>query len=99
MAEKTCLKCRQPKPVSEFAKNRTKPDGLQGECKACRKTIVPPQLAKYREESTRSASKKGKEWTPEDEAVALDRSLTILEAAQKIGRTFAAVQRRRQLKK
>lgn len=32
---KTCLKCNTAKQLSEFSKNTTKRDGLQGECKAC----------------------------------------------------------------
>jgi len=37
MKNKRCYKCKKTKPVSMFDKNRTKPDGLQRECKECRK--------------------------------------------------------------
>lgn len=36
MTEKSCATCKQVKPVSEFAKNRRQPDGLQTACKPCR---------------------------------------------------------------
>ena len=32
---KRCNRCNQPKPVSEFGKNRSRRDGLQHYCKAC----------------------------------------------------------------
>jgi hypothetical protein len=32
---KTCLKCRQSKPVSEFSKDKSRKDGLQDWCKSC----------------------------------------------------------------
>lgn len=34
---KTCRQCNQEKPLEEFAVNRTKKDGRQGQCKACKK--------------------------------------------------------------
>ena len=34
---KTCGKCKQAKPTVEFSKNSTKPDGLQGQCKECKR--------------------------------------------------------------
>ena len=32
-----CFKCKQKKPVSEFHKDRWKPDGIQSNCKICRR--------------------------------------------------------------
>ena len=32
---KTCLKCRETKPFSDYGKNRSKKDGLQTYCKEC----------------------------------------------------------------
>ena len=32
---KTCTKCGEVKPFSEFNKNKSKPDGLGSECRAC----------------------------------------------------------------
>jgi hypothetical protein len=36
---KTCYRCKQRKDHSEFGKNASKGDGLQTECRGCRKTI------------------------------------------------------------
>ncbi len=33
---KTCSKCKEEKPFSEFHKNRSKKDGYQDYCKVCR---------------------------------------------------------------
>ena len=32
---KTCVKCKQTKPLSEWGKNKSKKDGLASECKLC----------------------------------------------------------------
>lgn len=32
---KKCSKCQETRPVAEFHRNRTKPDGLSTECKPC----------------------------------------------------------------
>ena len=34
---KKCPKCDDYKPTTEFAKNSSKPDGLQSQCRACKK--------------------------------------------------------------
>lgn len=34
---KRCFDCGKEKPSSEFAKNRAKKDGLQGQCKVCKR--------------------------------------------------------------
>lgn len=34
---KYCFACREPKPVSEFHRNRSKSDGRASQCKACSK--------------------------------------------------------------
>ena len=36
---KHCHKCNTNKPKTEFGKNKAKADGLQGECRSCRKII------------------------------------------------------------
>ena len=36
--KKKCHKCGKHKSLGEFAKNKTRPDGLQGTCKTCKKT-------------------------------------------------------------
>lgn len=37
MEVKTCSKCDEEKPTSEFGKRKDRPDGLQYHCKACKK--------------------------------------------------------------
>jgi hypothetical protein len=34
--KKTCIKCNKIKPLTEFYKDRCRPDGYRGECKSCR---------------------------------------------------------------
>lgn len=41
-AEKECSKCHLTKPCEEFSKNRTRPDGLQSQCKACQSERAKP---------------------------------------------------------
>lgn len=36
-ATKTCSKCGEVKPLSDFAKNKSRPDGVQHHCKVCNK--------------------------------------------------------------
>jgi hypothetical protein len=100
--QKTCGKCKQEKPATpeHFAKNRSKPDGLQGECRPCRKLMVPPQLLKYKEETAPNATRSREQWTDAEDKIVADRTLTITQAAKALKRTFAAVaNRRRVLKK
>jgi hypothetical protein len=40
MDTKKCYKCQVEKSVSEFAKNKSRRDGLQAACKACRKIYI-----------------------------------------------------------
>jgi len=35
MDMKVCSRCREEKPITNFNKNRCRPDGLQSQCKAC----------------------------------------------------------------
>ena len=35
---KTCSSCRRQRPINDFHRNRSKPDGLHNQCKSCRKT-------------------------------------------------------------
>jgi len=35
MSEKKCCRCKNPKPLSEFHKDRSKPDGHSLTCKEC----------------------------------------------------------------
>lgn len=46
---KTCIKCKDDLPTSEFGKNASKKDGLQNTCKKCRKDY---QKDWYKENAT-----------------------------------------------
>ena len=37
---KQCSKCKEQKPLSDFAKNAARKDGLQGNCKSCHRQYV-----------------------------------------------------------
>jgi hypothetical protein len=37
---KTCYKCKEEKPFSEFHKNRTKKDGFSDSCKVCKNKYI-----------------------------------------------------------
>ena len=47
---KMCSKCKEPKPLSEFYKNRISKDGLQHICKICDKQKVKKYYSKNPEE-------------------------------------------------
>ncbi len=49
MSLKTCSKCKVNRLVSEFDKNKVKPDGLQNQCKVCRQAYRDANKAKIRE--------------------------------------------------
>jgi hypothetical protein len=51
----------------------------------------PRQYYANRMEATAEAPNAGKPWTPEELAVALDTSLTGVQAARQLGRTWASV--------
>lgn len=44
--EKYCPRCKQPKRISEFGKDKRKPDGLRNVCKKCRHDEYERQLAR-----------------------------------------------------
>ena len=54
-ATKRCPKCKRSLPLTEFSKNRSRPDGLQVWCKSCSVSIVqtwkadPENKARQRE--------------------------------------------------
>ena len=39
VTEKTCTKCKETKPVSEYNKLTKSPDGYKAQCKPCAKLI------------------------------------------------------------
>ena len=44
---KKCNKCNVKKPLNEFSKDKTSPDGVQYKCKECRKIIDKKHNKKY----------------------------------------------------
>ena len=58
MILKTCPKCKERKPHSEFCKNKNKKDGLQYKCKKCQK--------KYRKENTEKERQRHKQYRKEN---------------------------------
>ena len=55
---KTCSTCKIEKPVSEFHKRSSNPDGLQGVCKKCRKK----RSAKWYSDNKEPHNSKRKAW-------------------------------------
>jgi hypothetical protein len=49
MKTKFCGKCQTTRPVSDFAKNRSKKDGLQATCKVCRKKYWANEYSRNRD--------------------------------------------------
>lgn len=88
---KTCPVCKEALPIESFASNKARKDGLQAQCRECRKGIVTPATIGYRAASKPGATEKGKVWSPEQVAVACNPALTIAQAAAQLGRTFNAV--------
>ena len=52
---KTCSKCGETKPLDGFAKNKSKPDGLQCWCKVCQKKYDRKYYAKNREKVNKTS--------------------------------------------
>ena len=57
METKICSKCKQEKPISEFAINRTRKDGHASDCKACRKIYRDKHYLEHKEYYKDKASK------------------------------------------
>ena len=49
MEEKTCVRCKESKPITEFSKDRRNKDGLNCYCRTCKKFYNDAQK-EYREE-------------------------------------------------
>lgn len=58
MIVKTCSKCKQVKPVSEFDKRKDSKDGYRGQCHECRRVMKLKYAADHREQEAQRA----KEW-------------------------------------
>ena len=58
MQTKTCTKCKETKPVSEFYKDKTKKGGFRPNCKRCTKE----QVSLYREHNKEKAAACCRRW-------------------------------------
>jgi hypothetical protein len=54
---KTCPRCGQNKPISEWGRNKTKKDGLASECKKCHAA----QVAEWRKENPEEQKRRSRE--------------------------------------
>lgn len=59
---KTCSKCKQEKELTEFHTHRTNKDGLQYQCKQCRKESCATSFAKRYAENKDAMRSKAKEY-------------------------------------
>lgn len=50
LATKTCTKCGETKPLTEFHRNRKAPDGLSWNCKECNRAQARQSAARRRAE-------------------------------------------------
>lgn len=109
---KTCSNCGVTKVSADFSRNRSKKDGLGSLCKDCARKSVQAfykdnpdhkkkkraRLKKQREVTSAAATVSGR-YSPEEDLVVLDNTLTEYQKAVKLGRTFYSVcQRKRTLK-
>lgn len=59
--EKFCPHCEETKPVSEFAKNKARHDGLQSWCKVCLYALNKRNSPRYREHNRAYAEERRKD--------------------------------------
>lgn len=50
METKVCTKCGVEKPLDQFAKNSSKPDGLSPQCKECKHKYYEEYYKKHKSE-------------------------------------------------
>lgn len=65
MKTKTCGKCKETKSVEEFSKNRAKKDGLQTQCKQCKKQWYqdnPEYKKQYDQDNKEHKAEYMKQW-------------------------------------
>jgi hypothetical protein len=81
---KTCTKCKEEKPFSEFHKDRAKKNGYQSSCKACRKEHkksyyeknkekIIEQTHKYKQENKELIREINRKYYQENKEKALER--------------------------
>lgn len=105
---KTCPKCGVTKSSTDFSRDRSNTDGLRSPCKDCAKKRHqaflknnPDHRKKYNERAKRKqaiaravATVSGR-YSPEEDLVVLDSTLTAYQKAVKLRRTFRSVDQRK----
>lgn len=90
-AEVSAWRAAHPEKVKEmrreqYAKHRDEQRAATKEAHAARQAT-----------SVQAASRRGEVWTSAEDRVVMDRTLTLREIAEKVGRTFHATRRRREI--
>jgi len=75
MKTKQCSKCKEVKPVEGFGNNKTKKDGLRGQCKACEK--------QYRTKNRDAIAKRAKQYRQDNKEASKQYRQTNKEALAK----------------
>lgn len=61
VAEKECRRCKRPKPLGDFPKDRTKKDGHATRCRACDREVSKAQYEKNRALRQVNARERGRQ--------------------------------------
>ena len=70
---KTCTKCKETKPRGEFSKSRKVKDGLQSQCKACRRQYNKQYYQENREQVLERQKQYNKQWHQKNRERVLER--------------------------
>lgn len=105
---KTCSKCGVTKSSAGFYRNRSVRDGLSAQCKDCDRKNTQTFLknnpnhrkkhnerAKRKEAISRAVATVSGRYSPEEDLVVLDKTLTEYQKATKLSRTSISVRKRR----
>jgi hypothetical protein len=57
---KKCSTCKDRKPLTEFGKNKNKPDGFQTQCKQCKKKSQDAWYEKHKDRHIQNVNKRNK---------------------------------------
>lgn len=91
-----CFICHETKDLEEFYPNKSRKSGREHYCKACNTTRMREynqrRSVKSRKDSTTALYKR---FTPAEDALVMDYSLSAVQVAEKLGRTYYSVQNRR----
>jgi len=91
---KTCSKCDQEKPVSEFPKRKSSNDGLHGWCRPCYRSYYTSAMRKWRAENPERSLEAGREWVRKNPEAAAAKDRRWKDANREKMREYAAKRRR-----